>query len=75
MLASIRRIRENQKYPASLYARSLLLLALREWEPTTTDQTSIRLKSHLKNAFQKKVPAVSGEKHVKRTSELPPDYS
>jgi hypothetical protein len=48
ILASIRRIQQNQKYPESVYARSLPLLVLQEWTRQRRIRTSIRLKSQLK---------------------------
>jgi hypothetical protein len=48
VLASIRQIQENQKYPESFYARSLPMLAGHEWARQVRIRTSIRLKSWLK---------------------------
>ena len=53
ILASIRRIQQNQKNPESLYAKSLPLLALQEWSRQRRIQTTIRLKSKLKKGFEK----------------------
>jgi hypothetical protein len=53
MLASIRRIQQNQKCPESLYAKSLPLLTLKPWSRHLRIQTSIRLKSRLKRCFSK----------------------
>jgi len=53
ILRSIRRIKENQRYPELLYARSLSLLAVQEWGRQRRIRTSIRLKSGLKKCFQK----------------------
>jgi hypothetical protein len=64
ILASIRRIQENQKYPESLYARSLPLLALQEWSRQRRIQTGIRFKSQLKKMLSKKLmSAVSGPRN------------
>jgi hypothetical protein len=48
ILASTRRIQENQKCPESLYAKILPLLALQEWSRQQRIWVSIRLKSWLK---------------------------
>ena len=47
ILASVRRIQENQKHPESLYAKSLPLLALQEWSRQRWIQTSIHLKKQV----------------------------
>jgi hypothetical protein len=61
ILASIRRIRENQRIPESVYARSLPILTAREWARQRRIETVIRLKSQLKKVLPKKwVPALSG---------------
>ena len=52
ILASVQRIQENQKLPESLYARSLPLLAIREWSRQRRFQTVIGLKSRLKKMFR-----------------------
>ena len=48
ILASIRQIQENQKYPESLYARSLPVLELHEWIRQRRIQTISRVKGRLK---------------------------
>jgi hypothetical protein len=48
ILASIQQIQENQKYPESLYARSLPVLALHEWIRQRRIQTTSRVKGRLK---------------------------
>ena len=53
ILASVRRIQENQNYPESLYAKSLPLLALQEWSRQRRIQNTIRLKNRLKKCFEK----------------------
>jgi hypothetical protein len=53
ILASVRRIQDNQTVPESLYARSLPLLTLQEWTRQRRIQTVIGLKGRLKRCFQK----------------------
>jgi Exostosin family len=53
MLTSIRWIQETQKYPESLYAKSLPLLALQEWSRQRRIQTVVRLKTRVKRCFSK----------------------
>lgn len=53
ILAPIRRIKQNQKYVESLYAKTLPLLALQEWSRQRRTQTTICLKSRLKKCFEK----------------------
>jgi hypothetical protein len=49
MLASIRRIQEHQKYPESVYANALPVLAFREWSRQRRIRATIQLKSTIKN--------------------------
>ena len=53
LLASIRRIQENQKCSESLYAKILPLLALEEWSRQWRIQITIHLKTRLKKCFEK----------------------
>jgi hypothetical protein len=53
ILASIQQIQQNQRYPESLYARNLPLLALHEWTRQRRIQTVICLKSRFKNILKK----------------------
>lgn len=48
ILASVRRIQENQKYPESLYVKSLPLLIFQQWSRQRRIHTPIRLRSRLK---------------------------
>jgi hypothetical protein len=59
ILASIRRIQENQKYPESLYAKSLPLLAVQEWSRQQRTHAVVRLKSCLKKSFSKNFSKVA----------------
>jgi hypothetical protein len=64
ILASIRRIQKKQKYPESLCARSLPLLALQEWTRQRRIRTSICLKSGLKKLLPKQLlSALSSRKN------------
>lgn len=61
LLASIRRIQQSQKYPESIYVRSLPLLAAHEWARQIRIRTTIRLKGGLKKVLAEQgVGAVAG---------------